>query len=133
MKLVAQRVVRPRDQASGINAYCYQHPGVTWLDEPPVGLGRGKLTGRLIEVDPPAGNRVRSYLDVTTPDTTSDELISRAVVSGAELLAADDHPLPWRFRLAETHFEFNLELGLAQNWSVELRLLLGYALQVRAR
>lgn len=57
MKLIAQRVVRPRYQASGINAYCYQHPGVTWLDEPPVGLGRGKLTGRLIEVDPPAGKR----------------------------------------------------------------------------
>lgn len=131
MKLVAQRVVRPRDQASGINAYCYLHPGMTWLDELPQGLGRGNLTGRLIELEPPAGNRVRSYLEVTTPDATSNDLISRAVISGAELLAAEDQPLPWRFRLAGTHFEFNLELGLAESWSVELRVLLGYALQVR--
>jgi hypothetical protein len=133
MKLVAQRVVRPRDHASGINAYCYLHPGVTWLDEPPEGLGRGHLTGRMIELEPPAGNRVRSYLEITTPDTISDELVTRAVVSGAELLAANDEPLPWRFRLAETQFEFNLELALAPSWSVELRLLLAYALQVRTR
>ncbi len=133
MKLVAQRVVRPRDQASGINAYCYLHPGIGWVDAPPADLGRGNLTERLIEVDPPMGNRVRSYLDITTPDTTSNESITSAVIAGADLLAGAGRTLPWKLQHAEIQFEFNLELSLAQNWSMELRILLGYALQVRPR
>ncbi len=130
MKLVAQRVVRPTDGASGINAYCYLHPGRLWLDAPPGDLGRGNLSGRLIEVAPPAGNRVRSYLDITTPDTTSNEEIARVVEEGAGLMV-DSDPLPWLLTHGETTFEFNLEQGLAEQWQLELRILLGYALQVR--
>jgi hypothetical protein len=132
MRLVAQRVARPSDQASGVNAYCYLHPGRQWLDEPPLDLGRGTLAGRLIEVAPPAGNRVRSYLEITAPDGTSDDAITQVVISGAECLVEASQELPWKLVHGGTAFEFNLELGLAQNWALELRILLGYALEVRS-
>jgi hypothetical protein len=131
MRLVAQRVVRPSNQATGINAYCYLHPGRTWLDAAPADLGRGQLVWRLIEVAPPSGNRVRSYLEVTTPDATSGDAITQVVVSGAQFLVEADRELPWRLAHRETAFEFNLELGLAEQWTLELRILLGYALEVR--
>jgi hypothetical protein len=131
MMLVAQRVVRPSDQTSGINAYCYLHPGRQWLDEPPSDLGRGTLVRRSIEVAPPVGNRVRSYLEITTPDGTSDHAITQVVISGAESLVDANQELPWQLAHGGTAFEFNLELGLAQHWALELRILLGYALQVR--
>lgn len=130
MKLVAQRVVRPKDGATGINAYCYLHPGRSWLDAPPEDLGRGRLVNRLIEVDPPVGNRVRSYLDITTPDATADAEISRVVGEGVRLFKK---PLPWLQTHSETTFEFNLEQGLAEQWQLELRILLGYALEVRLK
>lgn len=131
MKLVAQRVVRPSDQASGINAYCYLHPGVAWLDAPPADLGRGVLVNRLIEV-PPGGNRIRSHLDITTPDGTSADALTAAVLSGADLLAASGQELPWQLAHGGTAFSFNLEAALVEHWSMELRILLGYALQVRS-
>lgn len=130
MRLVAQRVVRPSDYASGINAYCYLHDGAFWLDTPPPDLGRGALVNRLIELSPPVGNRVRSYLEITTPDDTSPGAITEAVLSGADLLAASGTELPWRLAHGETSFEFNLELALVEHWTMELRILLGYALQV---
>jgi hypothetical protein len=131
VKLVAQRVVRLKDGATGINAYCYLHPGRNWLERPPADLGRGQLTNRLIEIDPPAGNRVRSYLDITTPDATSDEEISRLVLEGANLQVDFRKPLPWALNHGEISFEFSLERSLAEQWQLELRILLGYALHVR--
>lgn len=131
MKLVAQRVLRPSNGATGINAYCYFHPGCDWLDAPPDDLGRGELRGRIIEVDPPSGNRVRSYLDITTPDHTTDLHITESVLSGADLLQSGGESLPWTLIHLETRFEFNLELALVQQWELELRMLLGYALQAR--
>ncbi len=131
MRLVAQRVVRPSDQASGINAYCYLHPGRTWLDEPPSDLGRGLMSGSLIEVAPPRGNRVRSYLEITAPDTSTDPVIGRLVLSGADVLADTHEPLPWRLVHGDATFDYNLEAALAPHWSVELRILLGYALEAR--
>lgn len=131
MILVAQRVVRPSDRATGFNAYCYLHPNRQWLDEPPPDLGRGTLVGRLTEVPPP-GNRIRSFLDITTPDTTSDDEIVQVVSSGAALMFDTGRELPWNLRNSETRFRFDLELSLAEQWELELRILLGYALQVRA-
>lgn len=131
MRLVVQRVVRPSNGATGINAYCYLHPGETWVDEPPANLGRGTLVRRLIEVEPPSGNRVRSYLDVLTPDATSADEITRVVLSGTEWLCEKGQELPWTMAHGASQFEFNLERSLAEHWAIELRILLGYALQVR--
>jgi hypothetical protein len=74
---------------------------------------------------------VRSYLEITSPDRTSADTITEVVLSGSDLLASSAQDLPWKFAHGGTGFEFNLELGLAEQWSVELRILLGYALQVR--
>lgn len=131
MKLVAQRVVRPKDQAAGINAYFYSHPGVEWFDSPPEDLGRGMLLRRIVEVKPPVGNRVRSYLEITAPDTTGDRQLVESVISGSDLLADSASALPWRLHHAEISFEFNLEFSLVEHWKIELRILLGYAIQVR--
>lgn len=130
MKLVAQRVLRTSDDAGGVNAYCYLHPGITWFHEPPAALDRGHLSGQIIELPPP-GNRVRSYLDITTPDTTPDEQISNAVLRCSRMLHDVRQRLPWNLRMGPTVFEFNIELGLADQWDTEIRLLLGYALQAR--
>lgn len=132
MKLVAQRVVRPSNHATGVNAYCYLHPGRDWLDAPPDNLGRGKLSSRIVEVDPPSGNRVRSFLEVTAPDGTSNREIQGVVLEGASLLASTQGRLPWSLVHGETLFEFNLEQSLAEQWDLELRILLGYLFEVRA-
>jgi hypothetical protein len=134
MKLVAQRVVQVGSAShprSGINAFCYLHGDRFWLDSPPDDLGRGKLVGQIIEVAPPVGNRVRSYLDVTAPDSTPDRQIVGAVQSGADFLADAGRPPPWRFAHGEVSFVFELEAALAAQWQVELRMLLGYALAAR--
>lgn len=132
MKLIAQRVVRPTNHATGVNAYCYLHPGRDWLDTPPDDLGRGILTSRIVEVEPPVGNRVRSFLEVTAPDRTSNLEIQRLVLDAAAVLAPSQR-LPWRVSHGELLFAFNLEQSLASQWDLELRILLGYLFEVRAR
>lgn len=134
MKLVAQRVVQPGtapNRQSGINAYCYLHGDRLWLDTPPADLERGQLVNRIVEVDPPAGNRVRSYLEITTPDSTPSRQIAGAIQAGADFLADAGQELPWHFAHGEVSFVFELEAALAAQWQVELRMLLGYALAVR--
>lgn len=134
MKLVAQRVIQPGDgphRKSGVNAFCYLHGDLLWLNEPPPDLGRGQLVGRIIEVDPPSGNRVRSYLDITTPDSTPSRQIAGAIQAGADFLADAGQDPPWRLAHGEVSFVFEAEAALAAQWQVELRILLGYALAAR--
>jgi len=134
MKLVAQRVVQAGSaphRRSGINAFCYLHGDLLWLDAPPADLGRGQLASQIVEVSPPAGNRVRSYLEITAPDSTPDRQMVSAVQSGADFLADAGRPPPWRFGHGEVSFAFEVEAALAAQWQVELRMLLGYALAVR--
>jgi len=134
MKLVAQRVVQAGtapNRKAGFNAFCYLHGDRTWLDAPPVDLGRGQLVSRLIEVDPPSGNRVRSYLEITAPDSTPNRQIAGAVQAGADFLADSGAEPPWQLAHGEVSFVFEVEAALAAQWQVELRLLLGYALAVR--
>jgi len=134
VKLIAQRVVQPGtvlNRASGINAFCYKHGDLFWLDAPPSDLGRGKLVSQIVEVAPPAGNRVRSNLEVTAPDSTPSRQLVSVVQSGADFLADAGRAPPWHFGHGEVSFTFEVEAALAQQWQVELRMLLGYALAVR--
>ncbi len=134
MRLVTQRVVQtgtspyPR---TGINSYCYLHPGRGWLDKPPGDLGPGKLANSIIEVDPPRGNRVRSFLDIVAPDSASSRQIVSAIRDGASLLADTGSELPWNVSHAEIRFSFNAEEALAVKWQIELKTLVSYALAVR--
>jgi len=132
MKLVAQRVVSPATHATGVNAYYYRHPGRDWLDAPPDDLGRGVFASKILEVEPPVGNRVRSFLEITAPDRTSNLEIQHVILDGASLLSSGRQQLPWALVHGETLFNFNIELSLAAQWDLELRILLGYALEVRA-
>jgi hypothetical protein len=134
MRLITQRVVQPGSspyRRTGINAFCYLHVGQNWLDEPPNDLGLGELVNQIIEVDPPVGNRVRSYLDIIAPDSTHSRHIVAAIQAGTDLLADSHHELPWNVSHGEIRFSFNVEAALAVHWQVELRILLGYALSVR--
>lgn len=131
MKLVAQRVVQAGVvpyPATGINAFCYLHPGRTWLGEAPADLGRGQLAAQIVEVEPPIGNRVRSYLEIMAPDTTPPMQLIGAVESGASFLADSGQHPPWRLQHGEVAFVFEAEKALAAQWQVELRMLLGYVL-----
>lgn len=134
MKLVAQRVVQPGNaptRRSGFNAYCYLHGDRFWPNAPPEDLGRGRLVHLIREVEPPAGNRVRSYLDIVAPDATPSRQIAAAVQAGAEFLADAGRGSPWRLTHGEVSFTFEAEAALAAQWQIELRMLLGYALAVR--
>jgi len=131
MKLVAQRVVRSTDHATGVNAYCYLHPSRHFFQQPPHDLGQGELSGEIVEV-PPGGNNVRSYLEIVAPDETANEEITRAVVSSCRILSDVRQGLPWSLRFASVSFEFNLELSLVPEWAQELQLLLAYALRARS-
>jgi len=133
MRLLAQRVVNIGTQtprATGVNAFCYLHPGRIWLDAPPAALGPGQLVNQIIEVEP-NGNRVRSYLEVVAPDDTPNPHIVNAVQSGTAFLAEAGRRAPWQLTHGEIRFEFNAEAVLAAHWQVELRLLLGYIIAVR--
>lgn len=86
---------------------------------------------RALETETVRAELLREPPHITTPDATSDNAITQVVISGAEFLVDADRELPWQLAHGETAFEFNLELGLAEQWALELRILLGYALQVR--
>ena len=85
MYLTSQRVSILGMEATGINTFLYRHPeqtlGIDWntpdlarvVDELP-----GTLTARKIEV-PPGGNAVRSYLDIVATDSTSADVVERAL------------------------------------------------------
>jgi hypothetical protein len=70
MYLTAQHVVAPATRREGVNAFFYRHMGQAWelLSPPDVPQGNpGILQASAISVAP-AGNRVRSYLDIVAPD-----------------------------------------------------------------
>lgn len=116
MRLVAQRVLRIAGEdkgASGINAYCY-------LGE--VSGSVDTAAARLIQVKP-GGNRVRSYLEIDAADGMSPAVVAASVDEGSLQLAAARSPLPWKFSHGDVAFEFALEASLADQWRLELRLL----------
>ena len=129
MRLVAQRVRAPAGR-EGINAFCYHHGPRVWLDRAPAEVVEtpGRLMNAHVEVPPP-GNRVRSFLDITTPDTTPNAQVENDVSSCIDLV--EDNPFPLDMHSGDTTFQFNLELALAPAWRRELLVLLHRALEVR--
>lgn len=129
MRLVAQRV-RSRDGREGINAFCYHHGPHAWLDRAPpnIAANPGQLVNQHIEVRPP-GNRVRSFIDILTPDATPTIQVERDVTSVVDLI--EDRPFPLDMHSGDSTFQFNLELALAPAWRRELLTLLHHALAVR--
>ena len=77
----------------------------------------------------PGGNRVRSYLDIITPDQTPTSEILATVdefVRGVR-----EQPLPWVQTIGRCTFRFGLDHGLEDRWGDEFRELLSATLGVR--
>ena len=123
MYLVAHDVRRPSTGQEGINAYCYLHGPYTW-EVPPPGIpdqDPGTLTASRLDVQPPAGNRVRGYLDIVAPDETpTDEIRTNFVRFVAQ---ARGNPLPWIGISGRCLFRFSLDGELAQSWHLHLAQL----------
>jgi len=134
MYLTAQRVVAHATKAEGINAFAYGHGPYVWQGTPP--FTPEQNPGTLFEssidpVVPPPGNRVRSYLDVLTPDETPRETIERAfehLVSGTPPVR-----LPAMALIGPCWFRFSMEERLAFGWRSELRALFTRALPLAGR
>ena len=124
MYLTAQRVVSPVAGAQGINAFAYGHGPYVWQGAPP--FTPEENPGTLFEsrVEPqvtPPGNRVRSYVDVLTPDETAPAIIERAF---EHLLAAEPPAeMPATVIVGPCWFRFSMEEKLAPAWRAELRAL----------
>jgi hypothetical protein len=129
MRLVAQRVIAPGG-LQGVNAFCFLHGGYVWLDQPPpeIAMAPGELVNSNVVVPPP-GNRVRSYLDIVTPDQTSNQKILYDILNPIDLFA--NQPLPLNAHSGDTTFTFNIEQALAAAWHRELEVLVHHALAVR--
>jgi len=130
MRLAAQRVMSA-DGRLGVNAFCYLHGPVVWLDQPPseVTNARGQLVNYTSEV-PPGGNKVLSYLDIVAPDDTPSRQLHRKINDSIDLF--HEQPLPLHVQIQEISFEFNVDPRLAPGWREEMVVLLRAALAARA-
>lgn len=126
MQLTAQRVISPVSKQHGINVYFYIHGDYTWHG-PADHLPKAMFCDSIITVHPP-GNRVRSYIDIISPDTSSRQEVARAfeIFVGAVPRLG----LPARCYDNATTFEFNAEQSLAQVWGIELRQLFGHCMEL---
>jgi hypothetical protein len=129
MRLSAQRVMAADGQI-GVNAFCYLHGLVVWLDQPPpeVTNSRGHLANSRTEVRP-GGNKVLSYLDIVAPDDTPSRKLYREIIDSIDLFR--EQPLPLSVQIRELTFEFNVDPRLAAGWREEIATLLRAAIAAR--
>ena len=128
MYLTAQRVVRPKTQETGINAFCHEHGRRSWVIPPSPDSDPGKLVGDRITIDPPVGNRVRSYVDLVAPDSTPSDLLRTAFARF--IVQAKLGPLPWSATSGPFLFRVGMDAALTKTWHAELMLLVDEAIQL---
>jgi len=134
MYLAAHRVVSPVTGAEGINAFAYGHGPYVWRGAPP--FTPEENPGTLFEssIEPqvaPPGNRVRSYLDLLTPDETPRITVERAL----QHLVGSPPPagLPAMAVVGPCWFRFSMEERLAPTWREELVALFARAVELMGR
>lgn len=127
MYLTAQRVTSATSNADGINAFYHVHRD-DWVgrDVNPEDAP-GYLVTRRLAVDP-GGNRVRSYLDVLAPDTTSPSLIIADFQQFVTGPVPDRFPHEFAGKVAT--FRMAVERSLAASWRAEGLRLFNECLQV---
>lgn len=131
MYFTAQHVVSSAGRGEGINAFYYAHGPFTWMAFPPPGIPEqnpGVLQYQTIVV-PAGGNRVRSYLDIVTPDEATWTEIRQAFstfVSGNQR-----RPFPWEAVVGRTLFRIGMESSLVNRWHFEIADLYRAAQSVR--
>lgn len=127
MYLTAQRVTSGTGDADGINAFYHMHRDAWAGRDVKPEDAPGYLVTRRLAVDP-GGNRIRSYLDVLAPDTTSPSLII------ADFQRFVTGPVPERFphEFAGTvaTFRMAIERSLAASWRAEALRLFSECLHV---
>lgn len=123
MYLTAHRVASPTTQREGVNAFVYRHMGQAWEHLSPAEVPQrnpGVLQASSISL-PPAGNRVRSYLDVVIPDDVRwDELHAGLMEFVARRQTT---PLPWSGESRSGYFRIGMERALSPSWQKELAIL----------
>ena len=125
MYICAQRVERPGESSGeqGINAYYYLHGSSSWQGHPPRQFlpesNPGVLADSLLELMPPGGNRVRSYIDIVAPDGTPLNHIVPAATSHGVI---SSFPVEWV--QGNVWCRLGVERALAIDWKHELSRLL---------
>jgi hypothetical protein len=106
-----------------VNTFLYLHGAITWTEPPPEipDQNPGTLTAQSISLRPPAGNRVRSYLDIIAPDEIPWKEVRIGLMEfvGTHQRSA----LPWNGRAGRCSFRLGMELGLTNQWQKELAVL----------
>jgi hypothetical protein len=128
MYLTAQKVVRPRTQETGINAFYHEHGRRSWEAPPSPDRDPGKLVADRVRIDPPVGNRVRSYVDLVAPDGRPAKEILAAFQKF--LAHTKQKPLPWSGTEGSYLFRLGMDAALAKTWRAELAALLVDAIKL---
>jgi hypothetical protein len=117
MYLTAQRV-RDSFNREGINAFRYAH-GYTWQLPPPGVLDQdsGVLVYEIVTIQP-AGNAVRSYLDIIAPDDAFWPEIRPAFT--AFVGSAQRQPFPWDGGFGRCYFYIGMDHFIAHTWRTEI-------------
>lgn len=120
MYACAQRVRRQSNAAEGINAFVSLHGEKSW---PAEGIlpeqDPGVLEYQDLQVVPPIGNRVRSYLDLVAPDGTPPNVLITAALRPPTVV--ERFPVVWMH--GPVWCRLAVEGALAHGWRQELRAL----------
>jgi hypothetical protein len=134
MYLTAQHVRSPATGTEGVNAFIYGHGPYQWLGWPPFlpEENPGTLFDREIAVLP-GGNRVLSYLDILTPDTTSPAGVQNAFDQLMALYPQAGERFPGGVEVGDAWFRFDLAPQLVPIAEEELRRLYGHGFRLLSR
>ena len=130
MYLTAHRVTNPTDGSTSINSFLHEHRSPLGVSESwkerEVSKIANQTPGELVAQDtslPPGGNRVLSYLEVISEDSTPPETIRSALDQFRE--NAGTVPL---FNCKGVVIHFSLNVGLVGQESIESEALINSAL-----
>ena len=123
MYLTAQRVRRVPDGPEGINAFFYMHGDYVWNADTLAWFRRdpGQLVNQVLQINPPQGNRVRSFLDLICPDGTDWLDIRQSFIEFVGMYQRT--PMPWDGTVRYCTFRIGMDLGIARTWQTEIATL----------
>lgn len=122
MYLTSHRVVSPSGRQEGINSFFYSHGSLSWQQLPSqfIDQNPGTLVARNVSVPPPE-NRIRSYLDIVSPDETPwPDIWNRLNLF---IHMHQRSAMPWSGPIENCYFRIGMELSLAKQWRHELAVL----------